>query len=601
MRYRFADCVLDADRFELSRAGCPVAVQPKVLDLLLFLLQQHERTATKQELLAAVWPDVRTGESSLTRAISFARAALGERERDARVIQTVRGRGYRIGVPVVTERAAPASPGASREASPGASRDEFVGRAGELAQAEAALSAALAGRGQLLLLGGQPGIGKSRLAQELEARANARGARTLWGRCHEGESERAYWPWEQILRTELARWDADEVHDALGEAATVELAELVPELRSRLLELPRPGADPARARARLFDGVAALLAARSAETPLLLVLDDVHCADEPSLRLLRFVARDLAAVRVLLVATYRDTAAHLSAPLVHTFAELTRLHPERRALILAGLDAGSAERLLRSRLGREPPTPLVLACHARSEGNPLFLRELLHWLESRGALELPPAAWPREVPEGIRHVLRQRSNELRAPCRAVLDAASVLGREFPVALLASLSELEHEALLACLAEAEALRLVEAVPEHPGRFRFTHGLIAETLYEALGAALRARLHARAGEALEARYRPRPLVPTRRPLPIRGAHLAELAHHFSAALPAGDATKALDYGERAGEHALSLLAFEEAERHFERALRVLDATAPGDEERRARLVAARERAAAGAVAS
>jgi predicted ATPase len=590
MRFRFADCVLDADRFELSKAGRVVPVQPKVLDLLLFLLRQGERTVTKEELLAAVWPGVATGESSLTRAVSFARAALGERERDAHVIQTVRGRGYRIGVPVAVEAASPPTSAARS--------DDFVGREAELARAEAALAAAAGGRGQLLLLAGEPGIGKTRLAQEVEALARARGTRARWGRCAPGESERAYWPWEQILRAELADWDADAAHAAIGEAAAVELAELVPELRLRLPELPRPGSDPGRARARLFDGVVALLGAGAAVAPRLLVLDDLHCADEPSLRLLGFLARDLAALRVLVLASYRDADAQASPPLVRTFAELARAHPERRTLVLGGLDAASAERWIRDRLGGDAPGPLVAACHARSEGNPLFLRELLHWLEGRGARELPAAA---EVPEGIRHVLRQRTAGLPEPCRTVLAAAAVLGREFPAALLEALCALAPPALLAQLETAEAARLVEAVPGHPGRFRFTHGLIAETLYETLGAVQRARLHARAGEALEARYRPRPLVPTREPLPIRSAHLAELAHHFAAALPAGDAAKALDYCERAGVHALSLLAFEEAERHFERALRVLEATAPGDEAARARLAAARERTAAAAVAS
>jgi predicted ATPase len=587
MRFRFADCVLDADRFELSKAGRVVPVQPKVLDLLLFLLRQGERTVGKEELLAAVWPDVVTGEGSLTRAVSFARTALGERERDARVIQTVRGRGYRIGVPVAVEAAPPAPRG-----------DDFVGRGAELAQAEAALAAAAGGRGQLLLIAGEPGIGKTRLAQEIEALARARGARARWGRCAPGESERAYWPWEQVLRAELADWDADRAHAAVGEPAAVEIAELVPELRLRLPELPRPGADAARARARLFDGVVALLGAGAAAAPRLLVLDDLHCADEPSLRLLGFLAQSLARLRMLVVASYRGADAQASPALVRAFAELARAHPERRSLVLAGLDAGSAEQLIRRRFGEDAPSSLVAACHARSEGNPLFLRELLHWLDVQGKRELPAAA---EVPEGIRHVLQQRTAGLPAPCRAVLGAAAVLGREFPAALLEALCELPPPALLAQLETAETARLVEAVPGHPGRFRFTHGLIAETLYEALGAAQRARLHARAGAALEARYRPRPLVPTREPLPIRGAYLAELAHHFAAALPAGDAAKALDYCERAGEHALSLLAFEEAERHFERALRVLDAAVPADDGARARLSAARARAAAAAVAS
>src|SRR3990172_6984280 len=225
MRFRFSDCVLDAERFELSRGGRPVAVQPKVLELLLFLVRNHERAVTKQELLDAVWPDVATSESSLTRAVSFARRAGGEREKDARVIRTVRGRGYRIGVPVGVE---------APEAAAAPSRDTgFVCRERELAAAIAALEEALAGRGQLLLLAGEPGIGKTRLALELAERARGRGAQPLWGRCQEGEDGRAYWPWEQALRAGIATWDADAVHRALGDAAA-ELAELLPELRERL-------------------------------------------------------------------------------------------------------------------------------------------------------------------------------------------------------------------------------------------------------------------------------------------------------------------------------------------------------------------------------
>jgi predicted ATPase len=582
MRFRFADFVLDTDRFELSRGGRPVAVQPKVLDLILCLVRAPERTLTKQELLEAVWPGVHTGESSLTRAVSFARAALGEAESQARIIETVRGRGYRLGVPVAVDGAT-AAPRV----------DDFVGREAELAEATAALDAAARGRGQLLLLAGEPGIGKTRLAQEVEALARERGARVRWGRCHEGESQRAYWPWEQILRAELTDWDADRLAACAGEEATSEIAELLPELRLRLPELPRPSLDAEHARARLFDGVVALLRESAREAPLVLVLDDLHCADEPSLRLLRFVARDLAALSVLLVASYRDAGA---PPLVRTFAELARVHPERRTLVLRGLDPASAEQLVRRRLGGSAPARLVEACRARSEGNPLFLRELLHWLESRVG-KMPSG--PAEVPEGIRHVLRHRLAELPEPSRTALEAAAILGREFPADLVATLLGITGTAVLVRLDPAEAAHLVEGAPGPPGRFRFTHGLIAETLREGLGAAQRARLHAGAAEALEARYRPRPLVPTREPLPIRDVHLAELAHHFAAALPAGDAAKALAYCERAGEHALALLAHEEAMRHFERALAVLDVAFPSDDAARARLVARRARASAGTV--
>jgi len=593
MRFRFAECVLDADRFELSRAGQPVPVQPKVLDLLLALLREHERTVTKQELLEAVWPGTATGESSLTRAVSFARSALGESERDARVICTVRGRGYRIGVPVHIEAAEPRS-------SPGRV-DDFVCREKELALARDVLHEALAGRGQLLLLIGEPGIGKTRLAVELGRIARERGALVLWGRCQEGEGERAYGPWLQILRAGLGEWGADLLHAELGEGAAAELATLLPELRERLPELPPADPDAERARTLLFDGLERLIQRRAADTPLMLVLDDLHCADEPSLRLLRSLCHGLAEQRTLVVGSYRDFEVSVRHPLAATLADLARARPARRQLLLRGLEPGCVRRFIAGRTGVEPAPSLVAVCHARSEGNPLFLLELLHWLESRGAHAEPPDGFEHEVPEGIRHVIRRRLAALSEPCRAALAAASVIGREFATHVLTPVLERPQEELAGLLTEAETAHALDPVRGSPGRFRFAHTLIRETLYEDLPSLVRAGLHLRTGEALEARYRPRPLVPTRAPLPIRGAHLAELAYHFAAALPAGDTARALDYCERAGEHALSLLAFEEAERHFERALRVLDAASPADEAGRARLTAARERAAAAAVAS
>jgi predicted ATPase len=588
MRFRFSDCVLDAERFELSRGGRTVAVQPKVLELLLFLMRNHERAVTKQELLDAVWPDTATGETSLTRAVSFARTAVGEREKDARVIRTVRGRGYKIGVPVVVER--PEAAPASREDS------GFVCRERELAVACAALDEAVAGRGQLLLLVGEPGVGKTRLALELAERARGRGAQPLWGRCQEGEDGRAYWPWEQLLRAGLPAWDLDLVERALGDRGA-EVAELVPELRWRLTELPRPAADPERARARLFDAVNALLASCASATPLVLVLDDLHCADGPSLRLLRFLAPQLPALRILLLGTYRDLALSARHPLVDTLAELSRFHPPERKLLLRGLERGCVRRFIAHQLGSEPSSALVTACHARSEGNPLFLLELLHWLRSRDTpLDEAPEGWEHEIPEGIRHVIRRRLAALSEPCRRALGCASVLGREFAAELVARAGDVAEPELLARLEEAEAARVVEPSRASPGQFRFAHPLIGETLYAELGSATRARLHARVGEALEERYRPRPLAKSDLAVPIRGAHLAELARHFYAALPLVEAEKALDYCERAAAHAASVLAFAEAERLYERALRVLESSAPADAERRERLSARRDDARA-----
>jgi len=422
---------------------------------------------------------------------------------------------------------------------------------------------------------GEPGIGKTRFVAELMRVAEARGASPFAGRCHEGDVARPYGPWVEILRALLADQGSDSLLATLGERSA-EIAELVPELREDLPELSRPATDPVRARARLFDAVGALLARRAASSPLALWLDDLHAADEPSLALLRFLIASLERLPLLLVVTQR-AALPAGDALAHTLAELARF-PARHELRLGGLDAGCSRQLIAKVSAIEPRADWVDACVARSEGNPFFLLELTRSRENG-----------EEIPAGVRHVIRRRVGALSEGCRGVLAAAAILGREFRVALLARVSELPEADALARLEEAERARVIEPVRSSPGRFRFAHGLIAEALAEDLTHAARARLHQRAGHALEALYRPRPLAPTDLALAIRGEHLAELAHHYFEAQPLADAALALDYCERAGEHALSLLAHADAVRWFERALGLLESSAPLDAERRERLSA------------
>lgn len=586
MRYRFADCVLDADRFELLRGGVAVSVQPKVLQLLLYLLEQRDRTVTKEEILDAVWPGVATGESSLTRAISLARDAVGERGRGEAIVRTVRGRGYRLAAPVSIESAPP------KDGDVAASAD-FLCREKELALARDALLESLAGRGQLLLLTGEPGIGKTRLASELARIARARGALVCWGRCHEGEGGPAYWPWIQILR-DLLDEAGPAALAARAAAAASDLAEILPELRGHL----PPGAGarasavlPEQARFRLFDGIARLLAATAAEQPLLLVLDDLHCADASSLLLLRFVAPRLEAARVLVVGAYRDAEPGATEPLRESLAELAHgQHPKLR-LLLRGLTPVCVRRFIARVSGAEPAESVVDAFHARSDGNPLFLLELLQWLQQGhdGALPDDPAGSGAELPAGIRHVMRRRSASLSPACQRVLGEASVIGREFSVAVLAALGGSDEEEVLARLEEAERARVIEPLRASPGRLRFCHVLMRDALYEELPTAQRVRLHRRVAELLEERYGLR-RDPAANGEGQRGSRLAELAHHFFEALPGGDAARALHYCTRAGDHALRLLAFEEAAEHYEAALRVLDASPTLPESGRPRLLVA-----------
>jgi hypothetical protein len=385
----------------------------------------------------------------------------------------------------------------------------------------------------------------------------------------------------------VSEWGAHELAERLGPAAA-DVAEIVPELRGHLPDLPRPGpGPPEQARFRLVDGVARLLGAKAAEVPLMLVLDDLHRADEPSLRLLGFLAHGLADDRMLVVGTCRELDASTPLPLRDALSELARSQSPKRRILLRGMTPECVGRFVVHACGREPSPALVEALHARTEGNPLFLLELIELLRSRGE-PLPDArgAWEVGIPEGIRHVIGSRLSAALSPeCRSLLADASVIGREFHVSVLARLCDLGEDEVLARLEEAERTGTVKAVRASPGTLRFAHELLRDTLYDELPSARRVRLHRHVGELLEERCELRPearaaAAPEKRE-PVRaeagapGARIAELAHHFHEALPGGDATKALRYDTLAGDHAMGVLAFEAAARHYEAALRVLDA--------------------------
>jgi transcriptional regulator with XRE-family HTH domain len=228
----------------------------------------------------------------------------------------------------------------------------FVGRTGEVDRLRNALASAVAGEGRLVLLAGEPGIGKTRLAQELSAEAQSRGCLVLWGRCWEGEGAPAFWPWVEALGAYARAREPSTLRAQFADAAS-DIAQVVPQVRALLPDLPAPPAsDPEQARYRLFDGVTAFLGRVAAAEPLLLVLDDLHWADKPSLLLLQFVTRHLAAMRLLLIGSYRDTDLDRRHPLAELLPALRR-EPVDERLSLRGLSAAEVERLLASRAGHE--------------------------------------------------------------------------------------------------------------------------------------------------------------------------------------------------------------------------------------------------------
>ena len=449
----------------------------------------------------------------------------------------------------------------STEARPAAvpSRSAFVGRDAELDELVAGLDEALAGRGRLFLLPGEPGIGKSRLADELIANARARGASVLVGRCWEAGGAPAYWPWVQALRTYIRDAEPDGLRAQLG-AGAADLAQLLPELGELFPDLPQPPRSESEgARFRLFDAASSFLRAGAQARPLVLVLDDMHAADEPSLLMLRFVAREIDDSRVLLVCAYRDVDPTLKDPLTAALAELVR-EPHTAQIALGGLSASDVGEYAGLSTGVEPAAELVQAIHSETAGNPLFVAEVVRLLDAQARIGEADAHLG--IPPGVRAVIGQRVGRLSERCRRLLGPASVLGREFGLDAVARLAELPRDELLDGMNEAMAERVIGDVPGSPGRLRFGHALIRDVLYDDLSPAMRLRLHERAGEALEALY-----------AGDVESHLAELAQHFLAAVPTAGSDKAVEYARRAGDRAAMQLAYEEAARLYKMALPLL----------------------------
>jgi DNA-binding SARP family transcriptional activator len=436
---------------------------------------------------------------------------------------------------------------------PEPSRGVFVGREKELGELLAALDEALAGRGRLCLLAGEPGIGKSRLADEVAVQARSRGALVLVGRCWEAGGAPAYWPWVQSLRDLIHSTDSEQLRALLG-GGGADLAQLLPELQEMLPDLPAPLAvEPDFARFRLFEAASSFLKNASRARPLLLVLDDLHAADESSLLLLQFLARELGQSHLLVVGVYRNVDPTPADRLTTALTELAR-EPVTTSVALTGLREQDVRRFIAFTSEESPADELVAAIHTETEGNPLFVGEIVRLLAAEGTL----TSWatPRiAIPQSVRDVIARRLRHLTEECNRVLVLAGVLGREFGIKALASLARLSEDELLDTLDEAMAAGVIAEVPGARTHLRFAHVLIRDTLYEGLTPARRVRQHRLAVETLEALYG------------ASGSHLAELAYHCAAG---SDFAKGSHYARLAGDRALALLAYEEASRQYEAAL-------------------------------
>jgi len=455
----------------------------------------------------------------------------------------------------------------------------FVGRDGELERLTQLWKEASAGELRVALLAGEPGVGKTRLAAELAGRVHDEGATVLAGRCDEDLGV-PYQPFVEALRHFVDH--APDLIAGLGRYGG-ELARLVPELSERVPGLPDPlRSDPETERYRLFDAVAAWLGAASAEQPLLLVLDDIQWAAKPTLLLLRHVVRSEAGGRVLVLGTYRDVELTAGHPLLELVPDLRRQGRAER-LSLVGLDDTGVVAFVEQAAGHtldEGGLALARAVYEETEGNPLFVREVLRHLAETGAIEQQGGSWTTRlpvdqlgIPEGIRDVVGRRLARLSADTNQALRVAAVVGDQFELGVVQSAGDLSEDTVLTAVEEAGGARLISELSAT--RYRFSHALVRATLYESLTAARRVSLHRRTAEAIETIH-----------ATALDDFVPSLAHHWAkASAPVTDITRAVEYAQRAGDQALAQLAHDEAANYYASGLELLDAagTAPTDPRR------------------
>jgi DNA-binding CsgD family transcriptional regulator len=438
----------------------------------------------------------------------------------------------------------------------------FVGRSAELGELRIALAEALGGSSRVALVAGEPGIGKTALAIQLAGEAEALGAAVRWGRGSEREGAPSYWPWIQIIRDQLLRPGPADRKKLERYAAP--LSRMMPQLRrpdQRMRAVPSPTGESTyeggEARFRLFDAVSSFLRVAAGGSGLVIVLDDVHWADAPTLLLLRHLVREPGRGPVLFVVSFREEELPPVAPAATALAELAA-GPEARWIRLTGLDRADLAQYLAAIAGQPTDATFAARLHDATGGNPFFAAELVRLLRSEGRLALLPGQ-PLGLPRGVREVLHRRLERLSSASRRTLELASLLGDSFGFEFLARASGADSERILGLLDEAVQARLLDQLPERPGWFRFPHALVRETLSESLGAVGRLRKHRRIAETLEREWEE---------TPGEGAStVSRLASHWQ---QAGDGPRAIRYARMAASEANKQLGYEEAARLYRLAL-------------------------------
>ncbi len=431
----------------------------------------------------------------------------------------------------------------------------FVGREKEFSQLRASLERAVSGTGQVVMLSGDPGIGKSRLAQEFATEATALGMLVVRGKCLEDEGTPSYWLWIQVFRQiesvqDFPGWGSANAGLTRVASAIPELAHLAPNSKAK------PGESPSEAEFRLLDAMTSAINNVAAWRPLVLVFEDLHWADRPSLKLLEFVAAELITSPMLTVATSRNHDSGDNSGIESTIASLVR-NENYLGLELPPLSIEEATLLLTNVAGSTPPSSLADSIYGLTEGNPFYTVQVARLLTQQGDLH---DVRDVEVPNGARVVITRRLDRLSVRCVHVLTIAAILGSEFGFdELQSAVGEVSDRELLAIIDDSLKSHVIIESPQAPEKYYFAHALIRRVLSDSVSSSQRARYHRQAATALEHLY---------------GAeadnHAARLARHFALAGSVGEPSKLTHYSQKAGDRALASYALEEALEHYEIAL-------------------------------
>lgn len=559
--YGFGEFTLDLQLYQLRRGDLVVPLEPKVFDVLRYLVEHHDRVATKRELLESLWPHEVVTEAVLPTNINALRRALGQLRGAKTPIETVHGRGYRFSMPV--RRTYASEPPLLLTPSSGfvaldtvESAEPMIGQLPLLDKLRRHLSQALAEQGQICVLSGEAGIGKTRIARALSELARAHGADVWLGSCDEGRDAPPLWVFQQVLRSALASEGPETLRRWLGPLAH-ELGALLPLLYEEPVGRTPQDSDSFR----VFDAMTRVLAQASRVRPRVLCLEDMHRADEASWQLLRLLAPHLERAAVLVLVTVRSRDDLTVVLPVQRNLDLLQRTPQCHRFLVRGLEVSQVGELASLQLGSPVDDELAQALHDKTGGNPLFVRELVDWLDVRGrtdaaALREGPNLAPSEL---VRHVLRRRVVRLGKAAQQVLEAAAVVGPVWDASLVERSTALSHEACTDALDAALAHRVIAPVVGRVDAYRFAHDLVRDTLYSDLPTRERRRLHLSTASALEER------------IAWLGADgVRSVANHLYLALPDADPQHAIAWLERAASQCEESGSFRDAAFFYRSAL-------------------------------